>query len=101
MKIDGNKSAQINRLCETYGVQRMRLFGSAIDKSLHQAHDVDVVIRFDDREHAMDYFERFFGLKEGLEAVFSKPVDLLVVEAMRNGPLIQAIDSRCELLYGT
>jgi hypothetical protein len=43
--------------------------------------------------------DTYFGLREGLESLLGRPVDLVVRKAIRNRYFRQAIDPTCKLLY--
>lgn len=73
----------IARTCDAHGVQRLRLFGSAISDRFDPAHsDVDVLVEF--APGTPDPFDAYFGLKEDLERLFDREVDLVMADAMRN-----------------
>lgn len=93
-------SPQIAQLCERYRVQRLELFGSAVGGGAFdsQRSDVDLLVEFAplaEGEHA----DAYFGLRESLEALFARPVDLVMTRAIRNPYFLQAIESTRTLLY--
>ena len=45
------------------------------------------------------YANAYFSLRESLEALFGKPVDLVVASAIRNPFFLQAIEQSRTLLY--
>lgn len=67
----------IAALCETYGVRKLEVFGSATDPSRFdlQTSDVDFVIEFSDREQ--NYARRFFRFAEAIEALLGRDVDFV------------------------
>nr|NIT57867.1 hypothetical protein [Fodinibius sp.]NIV15274.1 hypothetical protein [Fodinibius sp.]NIY26449.1 hypothetical protein [Fodinibius sp.] len=46
-------------------------------------------------------FERYFGLKEALERLFQRSVDLVDVKAIKNPYFRQAIEKDKVIVYGT
>ena len=48
---------------------------------------------------APGYANRYFGLLEGLQNLFKRPVDLVVESAIRNPYLREAVDRNKALLY--
>src|SRR6266704_3332714 len=75
---------EIAALCETYGVKRLDLFGSAARGQFDPAtSDLDFFVEFlsDDWRGAAD---RWFGLQEGLEALFHTKVDLVSARSAKN-----------------
>ncbi len=77
-----DRLAEVARLCETYGVERLDLFGSAAGESFdpHRS-DLDFVVSFERRDPP-DLFRRYFGLEEDLEALFGRGVDLVMEGAL-------------------
>ena len=93
------KRGEIEQLCHDHSVRRLDLFGSAVDDSFDlESSDVDVLVEFD-AGPAFDYFGTFFGLKEGLEAILGRPVDLVSVTSIRNPYFKQQVLNSRELLY--
>lgn len=80
-------------------VGRLDLFGSATGDAFNEASsDVEVLVEFD-AEPDFDYFDTYFALKEGLEEIRGRQVDVVVASSVRN-PCFrrQAMQSR-ETLY--
>lgn len=75
----------ITRLCRQLRVQRLDLVGSAARDDFRPESDVDVLVTFISTDHL---FDRYFTLKEGLEALFRRPVDVIMEEAITN-PLVR------------
>jgi uncharacterized protein len=70
-------------LCRRYGVERLDLFGSAASEGFEPGRsDLDFVVSFERREPP-DLFDRYFGLKEDLESLFGREVDLVMEGALR------------------
>lgn len=77
-----NRRAEVARLCERYGVERLDLFGSAAGDGFDPgASDLDFVVSFEHREPP-GLFDRYFGLEEDLEALFGRGVDLVMEGAL-------------------
>lgn len=81
---------EIAALCRKLGVVRLDIFGSAGQGDLGPESDVDVLVRFDRTRGGL--FARYFDLKEGLEVLFRRPVDLVVEEAIKNPYFRQAVE---------
>jgi predicted nucleotidyltransferase len=81
-----DKRAEIAALCERYGVKRLDLFGSAAgDEFDAEASDLDFVVSFEKRDPP-ELFDRYFGLKEDLEELFGRGVDLVTEGALLKDP---------------
>jgi predicted nucleotidyltransferase len=92
---------ELSYLCDEYGVKRLELFGSATRKNFDfDDSDLDFLVDFEET-HPMGAFDRYFGLKEALERLFQRPVDLVVVKAIKNPYFRQAIEKDKVLIYGT
>jgi predicted nucleotidyltransferase len=77
---------EVRRICRRYGVERLDLFGSAAGDGSHpESSDLDFVVTFERRD-PLDLFDRYFGLKEDLEALFGRGVDLVMEGAVRRNP---------------
>ncbi len=91
--------SEIAELCRSYRVRRLELFGSAAGEAFDvQRSDADFLVEFEplgDGEHA----DAYFGLKEDLESLLSRPVDLVMIGAIRNPYFLEAIAPTRTLLY--
>jgi len=85
-----DNKAEVAALCRRLAVVRLDVFGSAARDALGPTSDVDILVRFD--RTAGNLFARFFELKEGLEELFGRRVDLVVEDAIRNPYFRQAVE---------
>jgi predicted nucleotidyltransferase len=95
--IEGIKP-EIERVCRRLPVKRLGLFGSALSQNFSQSSDVDVLVIFDSGEN-IDLFDKYFELKEQLEGVFKRPVDLVVDKKFKNPVLRESIDRTRTIIY--
>jgi uncharacterized protein len=94
-----SKRQEIDALCRELSVRRLDVFGSATGSSFDTtSSDVDLLVEFDVRP-GFDYFGTFFALKEGLEEILDRPVDLVSVSSIRNPYFRQTVMQTRELLY--
>ena len=87
-------------LCVRYRVRRLELFGSALTREHFDTDksDLDFLVEFlplESGEHA----ESYFGLREAIEDVFRRPVDLVMIRAIKNPYFLEAINRGREVLY--
>lgn len=86
-------------LCRRLRVRRLDLFGSATADAFDEAtSDADFVVEFDAGD-GFDYFDAYFSLKEGLEQMLGRPVDLVTRASVKNPYFRERIDQTSELLY--
>ena len=96
-------AAAIAALCRRFGVVRLEVFGSArrgadFDPA---ASDADFLVTFEPNRR--DDLVNFLDLKEALEALLDRPVDLVerkAVEASRNYLRRRRILAEAEAVYG-
>jgi predicted nucleotidyltransferase len=86
-------------LCRTYNVDKMYLFGSALNQSFNANSDVDFLVKFKEIELA-DYFNNYINLKENLKSLFGRNIDLLEQQTLKNPILINSINKSKQLVYG-
>lgn len=90
--------AELPALCRRFGVRRLDLFGSAAAGGFDPARsDLDFVVEFN--SDAAHLFDRYFGLKESLEALYGRPVDLVSEGASANPYFIESIERTRRRVY--
>ena len=90
--------AEIPALCRRYGVSRLELFGSATSEAFDpQRSDLDFLVEFDVDSSGL--FDRYFGLKESLEALYGRRVDLVTAGSLRNPYFVEAVNRSRQLVY--
>lgn len=81
-----DKRAEVVATCRRQGVERLDLFGSAAGGSFDPgSSDLDFIVSFERREPP-ELFGRYFGLKEDLEVLFQRSVDLVMEGALLKDP---------------
>ena len=92
-----NHRESIAELCRLHGVRSLEAFGSILRDDFDAARsDVDVLVEFE--AQAADSFSNFLDLKESLEALFHRSVDLVELRAIRNRRLRYYIELSKECL---
>jgi predicted nucleotidyltransferase len=88
--IEDNLEA-IGRLCRLYGVRKLELFGSILRQDFDpERSDVDLLVEFEPR--VAESFVNFLDLKEALEQLLGRPIDLVELRAIRNRRLRRHIE---------
>ncbi len=89
----------VRTLCKLHKVQRLFVFGSVLSDRFQKDSDIDLIVDFQGVD-LYDYADNYFDLKESLENLFQREVDLLEDKAIKNPYLRQSIDSSKVLVYG-
>jgi uncharacterized protein len=93
--------AALEQLCRHYRVRRLELFGSvAVGQDRPGESDLDFLVDFEPLA-AGTYADTYFGLREALEQLFGRSVDLVVASAIKNPYFRQAVEQTRALLYAT
>ena len=93
------KQPEIVALCTKFSVRKIELFGSAASQRFDaEASDLDFLVAFDDLGPGL-YADAYFGLLEGLQDLFQRPVDLVVASVVKNPYFLEEIAKTRTLLY--
>ena len=99
MKLIENHIEKLNRLCNTYHVDKMYLFGSALNSTFSDKSDIDFLVKFKPFDLA-EYFDNYMNFKENLKNLLGRDIDLLEEQTLKNPILINSINKTKELIYG-
>ena len=91
-----SRRADIARICARLGVRRLELFGSGTRSA--SPRDLDFLADLGDRPPA-EYAAAYFALREALEKLFAKPVDLVTPPGLSNPYFRQRVEQEKTLLY--
>lgn len=90
----------IAELCRRYNVARLEAFGSAVTDAFREAtSDIDLLIEFQPDTDLGPWMVRFFELRDALEELFGRPVDLVMAGAPRNPYFLREVNRTRQLLY--
>lgn len=88
-QITDEHRARIAELCRRFHVRRLDLVGSATRGDFDRARsDLDLLVEFGPAG-GLRALDTYFGLKEALETLFGRPVDLIMPAAVAN-PYVRA-----------
>ena len=88
----------LNMLCEKHKVKQLYLFGSVLNNTFTNSSDIDLLIQFYQVD-LQDYFDNYMDLKEELEKLFDRQVDLVEDHAIRNPIFRKVVDREKKLIY--
>ena len=87
---------EIARICARLGVRRLELFGSGLRSDAPR--DLDFLVDLGERP-PREYAAAYFALREQLEALFARPVDLVTPPGLANPYFRQRVEQEKTLLY--
>ena len=93
-----HKSA-ISGICQRFHIQRLEVFGSAARATDFnpETSDADFLVEFAaDAEHGL---QSFFGVKNALEDVLGRGVDLIESGSVKNPFVLASINAHKEAIY--
>ena len=91
---------ELHALCRRFHVRRLDLFGSAARGDFDpERSDVDFLVEFDPTHPDALSLGTYLGLKEALEELLGRPVDLVEPGAVRNPYLKASIEGSRERLF--
>jgi hypothetical protein len=90
---------EVEGLCRKLQVLRLDLFGSGVSRRFDAAtSDLDFLVELPPLPPA-EYADAWFALKEGLEALFGRPVDLVSAGTVANPHFAAAIEAKREAVF--
>ncbi len=90
---------ELARLFHAHKVCRAELFGSAATGTATANSDIDILVTFNSDLEILDYADNYFDLKDKLEALLGRAVDLVSSRSLKNPVLIAAINASKKVLY--
>lgn len=93
------KREEIAELCRQHHVRRLSVFGSAARDDFDPAtSDVDLLVAFDPEADPI-YAKNYYGLRDHLEGLFHREVDLIGDGLIRNPYRLRSIEQDKVELY--
>jgi len=98
-RMNQNQENQLESICKKHLVANLFLFGSAVSASFSASSDLDFAVLFSENLSPIEYGEAFFRLKEDLENLFLRKVDLVSYRVVKNPIFKKELDDTKVLLY--
>lgn len=96
--IDGQRT-ELAALCSTHRVRRLELFGSAADGTFDPSRsDLDFLVEYQVLS-PHEHYDAYFGLWEGLEALFDRKVDLIEPHTIKNPYVLKEVNDQRVIVY--
>lgn len=91
---------ELEALCRKHDVRKLEVFGSAAtgDDFDPRTSDFDFLVEFEP-DAAGNAADRYFALRDDLEALLGRPVDLVMTGALRNRFFIASVDETRRVVY--
>ena len=94
-----NRKQQIRTLCRRHHVKRLDVFGSAVNGDFNpDESDIDFLVQFDDAP-PKPWYGNHIDLKEDLESLSNRTVDLIDDTAIKNPYFRKSVDETREQIY--
>jgi len=95
-----SRRQEVAELCRRRHVRRLEVFGSATRDDFDEARsDIDFLVDLGTDDPALNTLDAYFGLKDALEALFGRAVDLVSIGSVRNPYIRATIERDRQLLY--
>ena len=98
MNIVENNRDKLADLCEKHKVKTLYLFGSILTDKFNDTSDIDMLIQFSQID-VLAYFDNYMDLKDALENLFQRDVDLVEYQAIKNPIFRQVIEREKKMVY--
>lgn len=99
MKISDQNIKRIKELCKEYRVKNFSVFGSVLTDNFSSDSDIDFMVDFDEND-PIKYIDLYFQLKDKLEQVLNRQIDLIEEHGIKNSFFGKEIDVSKLVIYG-
>ncbi|MEK6476756.1 nucleotidyltransferase domain-containing protein [Catalinimonas sp. 4WD22] len=89
----------LNSICKSNKVAELYLFGSATSGKYTDKSDLDFAVLFFESLSPLEHGDAFFSLKEDLENLFGREIDLLSYRVVKNPIFKEELDKTKAVLY--
>jgi uncharacterized protein len=97
MDVQNFDSPALRALCEEFEVERLELFGSGAEGTT--GNDIDLIVTYRPGARLGPWLSRFFELRDRLQRLFGRPVDLIMSKAIRRPHFRASVDRQRRALY--
>ncbi len=90
---------EIEKICKKYDAKSLTLFGSALTDDFNpETSDFDFLLELNESKKG---FHKFFAIKQELEELLGREVDLVMPKAIKNELLKKYIYQKTRLCYAS
>jgi predicted nucleotidyltransferase len=94
-----NKMNDLKTVCQLHAVSRLFLFGSAARGDFNGQSDLDFAVLFSEKLSPLEQGDSFFSLKDDLEGLFGREIDLVSYRVIKNPIFKEELDKTKITLY--
>ena len=94
----GSYKPELSKICRTFGVKKLMTFGSVNTDKFSPESDIDFLVVFSEPEK-IDLFSLYFGLKDQLEKLFKRPVEIVIDRNFKNPFFKKAVNQTKRVIY--
>jgi uncharacterized protein len=98
MELIDKNMGRLIELCDNHKVKELYIFGSILTNKFNDSSDIDMLIRFHQVD-LLEYFDNYMDLKEKLEQLYNRPIDLVEDQAIKNPIFRRMVDREKRLVY--
>ncbi|MGB3588029.1 MAG: nucleotidyltransferase domain-containing protein [Tunicatimonas sp.] len=99
IEIIEENTERLTAICQSNHVAELYLFGSAASDKFTDGSDLDFAVLFSKSLSPLEHGDAFFSLKEDLEELFGREVDLLSYRVVKNPVFKEELDKTKVVLY--
>jgi hypothetical protein len=99
MKLIDQHITELKKLCDRYHVSELYVFGSVAKDQFTDKSDIDFLVRFSGVD-PLEYFDNYMDFKGKLSELFSREIDLVEIQTIKNPILKRSIYRDKIILYG-
>ena len=99
MKISDKNIERIKHVCYEYRVKKFSVFGSVLTDDFSSNSDIDFVVDFDEND-PIKYTDLYFQIKDKLEQILNRQIDLIEERGIKNSFFKKEIDKTKVVIYG-
>ena len=96
--IISSKQNDLKEICKLLKVKQLFSFGSVNTESFNDESDLDFLISFQNIDIEL-YAENFFIIHDKLQKLFSRKIDLITENSLKNPFFITEIEKTKKLIY--
>ena len=98
MNISAKNLERIKALCKKYKVKNFSVFGSVLTDKFSQSSDIDFIVDFEEKD-PLKYTDLYFQLKDKLQEIFKRQIDLIEERGIKNTIFRKEIDQSKVVIY--